>query len=118
MTIHALLSLLIASPAPAGTPYVPDVGTLRATMKSLEPEYKTTKELLLMQNEKRAAFAFKKLAAFCTSLKRMEARLKADGYNHASSAFDSCRRKIKILATEIDPLLLDLAYLRSQQNSK
>jgi hypothetical protein len=77
MTIHALLSLLIASPAPAEAPYVPDPSAIRSTMKSLEPEYKTTKELLLMQNEKRAAFAFKKLAAFCTSLKRMEARLKA-----------------------------------------
>ena len=77
-----------------------------------------TKELLLMQNEKKAAFAFKKLAAFCTSLKRMEDRLKADGYNRPVKVFESCRWKIKILSSEIDPLLLDLAYLRSQQSSK
>jgi len=95
-----------------------NLASIKAIMKSLEPDYQSTRELLHRLKEKRAAFAFKKLAAFCTSLKHMEQRLKDDGYNKALTIFESCRKKIRILSKEIDPLLLELAYLRSQAKLK
>jgi hypothetical protein len=117
MIVQTILSIFVfATPVDTATNSVEKLGSIKSVMRSLDSDYQATSSLLISQKEKRAILAFKKLAAFCTSLKFMQERLQQQGFEENLTIFDSCRRKLRFLSNEINPLLLDLAYLRSQES--